>query len=41
MDLPLTFYDKDQYVETAAGNRVYRKATLCGSQNIVLNGRVK
>uniref|UniRef100_A0A914WB86 Dynactin subunit 5 n=1 Tax=Plectus sambesii TaxID=2011161 RepID=A0A914WB86_9BILA len=39
MELPSAHYNKADYVETASGNKVNRKSTLCGSQNIVLNGR--
>jgi len=37
--LPMVYYDKSAYVETATGNRVSRNSTFCGSQNIVLLGR--
>ncbi|XP_031623219.1 dynactin subunit 5 [Contarinia nasturtii] len=37
--VPMT-YDKEEYIETASGNKVSRKTVLCGSQNIVLNGKV-
>ncbi|KAH8393699.1 hypothetical protein KR200_009999 [Drosophila serrata] len=40
MEIPDTFYSKDEYVETASGNKVSRHTVLCGSQNIVLNGKV-
>ncbi|EDV30722.1 uncharacterized protein Dana_GF14899 [Drosophila ananassae] len=40
MELPDTYYSKDEYVETASGNKVSRHTVLCGSQNIVLNGKV-
>ncbi|XP_025829236.1 dynactin subunit 5-like [Agrilus planipennis] len=33
-------YDRSEYVETASGNRVSRRTVLCGSQNIVLQGKV-
>lgn len=36
-DMP---YNKDEYVETASGNKVSRQTVLCGSQNIVLHGKV-
>ncbi|MFH4978106.1 hypothetical protein AB6A40_004815 [Gnathostoma spinigerum] len=39
MDLQPFYYDKSDYVETATGNKVNRKSTLCGSQNIILNGK--
>ncbi|KAL5280823.1 DCTN5 family protein [Megaselia abdita] len=40
MELPDIVYSKDEYVETASGNKVSRQTVLCGSQNIVLNGKV-
>jgi len=39
MELQDQFYNKQQFVETASGNKVSRQSTLCGSQNIVLNGK--
>jgi len=33
------FYNKQEYIETASGNKVSRQSVLCGSQNIVLNGK--
>ncbi|XP_076812948.1 dynactin subunit 5-like [Clavelina lepadiformis] len=39
MDLDDVFYQKEQYIETASGNKVSRQSVLCGSQNIVLNGK--
>ncbi|XP_040568725.1 dynactin subunit 5 isoform X2 [Lepeophtheirus salmonis] len=39
MELPDILYKKDAYIETASGNRVSRKSVLCGSQNIILNGK--
>lgn len=33
------FYNKNEYIETASGNKVSRQSVLCGSQNIVLNGK--
>ncbi|XP_064479865.1 dynactin subunit 5-like [Ornithodoros turicata] len=39
MELPDVFYNKQDYIETASGNKVSRGSVLCGSQNIVLNGK--
>jgi len=33
------YYSKDEYIETASGNKVCRKSVLCGSQNIMLMGK--
>ncbi|XP_075220077.1 dynactin 5, p25 subunit [Lycorma delicatula] len=40
MELKDIYYNKSEYVETASGNKVSRQTVLCGSQNIVLNGKV-
>ncbi|XP_034098717.1 dynactin subunit 5 [Drosophila nasuta] len=40
MEIADSYYSKDEYVETASGNKVSRHTVLCGSQNIVLNGKV-
>ncbi|KOB73319.1 Dynactin 4 protein [Operophtera brumata] len=40
MELQDTYYNKSEYVETASGNKVSRQTVLCGSQNIVLHGKV-
>ncbi|XP_047001341.1 uncharacterized protein LOC124618910 [Schistocerca americana] len=40
MELTDTYYNKSEYVETASGNKVSRQTVLCGSQNIVLSGKV-
>lgn len=40
MELPDMFYNQAEYIETASGNKVCRKSVLCGSQNIVLHGKV-
>ncbi|XP_037959733.1 dynactin subunit 5 [Teleopsis dalmanni] len=40
MEIADSYYSKDEYVETASGNKVSRQTVLCGSQNIVLNGKV-
>lgn len=40
MEIANNYYSKDEYVETASGNKVSRQTVLCGSQNIVLNGKV-
>lgn len=39
MELNDVYYDKANYIETASGNKVSRQSVLCGSQNIVLNGK--
>jgi len=39
MELPDQIYSKSEYIETASGNKVSRQSVLCGSQNIVLNGK--
>ncbi len=39
MELPEERYNRAEDIETARGNRVSRRSVLCGSQNIVLNGR--
>ncbi|KAL3318242.1 Dynactin subunit 5 [Cichlidogyrus casuarinus] len=39
MDLADVYYSKPDFIETASGNKVCRNSVLCGSQNIVLNGR--
>jgi len=39
MELPDISYEKAGYVETASGNKVSRNTVLCGSQNIVINGK--
>nr|XP_002131615.1 dynactin subunit 5-like [Ciona intestinalis] len=39
MDLEEIYYDGENYIETATGNKVSRQSVLCGSQNIVLNGK--
>ena len=40
MDLNDIYYQKEQFIETASGNKVSRQSVLCGSQNIVLSGKV-
>ncbi|XP_026506538.1 dynactin subunit 5 [Terrapene carolina triunguis] len=39
MELSEMLYNKSEYIETASGNKVSRQSVLCGSQNIVLNGK--
>uniref|UniRef100_A0A3Q2NWQ2 DCTN5 n=1 Tax=Fundulus heteroclitus TaxID=8078 RepID=A0A3Q2NWQ2_FUNHE len=41
MELSEILYNKAEYIETASGNKVSRQSVLCGSQNIVLNGKVR
>ncbi|XP_070581369.1 dynactin subunit 5 isoform X2 [Ptychodera flava] len=33
------FFIREKFIETASGNKVSRQSVLCGSQNIVLNGK--
>ncbi|KAJ2959783.1 hypothetical protein NQZ79_g4755 [Umbelopsis isabellina] len=40
MELPVTYYDRAEYIETDTGNKVSRKSVICGSQNIILGGKV-
>ncbi|KAK9692505.1 hypothetical protein QE152_g35122 [Popillia japonica] len=40
MEMRDVTYNKNDYVETASGNKVSKQTVLCGSQNIVLQGRV-
>ena len=45
MDLPVIRYVKGTYVETPTGNKVAKPdpgqdSKICGTQNIVLNGKV-
>ena len=40
MELEDVHYKGADYIETASGNKVCRKSVLCGSQNIMLNGKV-
>ncbi|CAF3410404.1 unnamed protein product [Rotaria sp. Silwood1] len=39
MELPEIFYKKSDYIETTSGNKVCRRSIMCGSQNIVLQGK--
>ena len=39
MDLPDISFKKAEYIETPSGNCVSRQSVLCGSKNIVLNGK--
>ncbi|XP_023237393.1 dynactin subunit 5 [Centruroides vittatus] len=39
MEASDVYYNKQEYIETASGNKVSRNSVLCGSQNIVLNGK--
>ncbi|XP_003739899.1 dynactin subunit 5 [Galendromus occidentalis] len=38
-ELPVVTYDKQEYIETASGNKVSRKSVLCGAHNIILSGK--
>ncbi|XP_071455363.1 dynactin subunit 5 [Hetaerina americana] len=40
MELANVIFKKSDYVETASGNKVCRQTVLCGSQNIILQGKV-
>ena len=40
MEVPDMFYNQADYIETASGNKVCRKSVLCGSQNIMILGKV-
>lgn len=39
MSAPPIRYAKADYIETDTGNKVSRKCTICGSQNIILGGK--
>ncbi|CAF1349179.1 unnamed protein product [Didymodactylos carnosus] len=39
MELPEVFYKKADFIETTSGNKVCRRSIMCGSQNIVLQGK--
>ena len=39
MELPEKTYTAQEYIETASGNKVCKESVLCGSQNIILNGK--
>lgn len=39
MEPPVVYYEPSNYIETASGNKVCRRSVLCGSQNIMLNGK--
>ncbi|XP_014668820.1 PREDICTED: dynactin subunit 5-like [Priapulus caudatus] len=39
MEAADVYYKKPEYIETASGNKVSRQSVLCGSQNIVINGK--
>ncbi|KAK7112969.1 dynactin subunit 5-like [Littorina saxatilis] len=39
MELQDIYYSSAEYIETASGNKVSRQSVLCGSQNIVINGK--
>ncbi|KAK6170298.1 dynactin subunit 5 [Patella vulgata] len=39
MELQDLQYAHAEYIETASGNKVSRQSVLCGSQNIIINGK--
>jgi len=39
MELQEELFNWTNYIETASGNKVSRKSVLCGSQNIIINGK--
>ncbi|XP_054381736.1 dynactin subunit 5-like [Pongo abelii] len=39
MELGELLYNKSEYIKTASGNKASLQSVLCGSQNIVLNGK--
>lgn len=39
MELPVVHYDHADYIDTRSGNKVCRQSVLCGSKNIMLNGK--
>ncbi|CAM4858000.1 unnamed protein product [Rotaria socialis] len=39
MELAEIFYKKSDFIETTSGNKVCRRSIMCGSQNIVLQGK--
>ncbi|CAD6184598.1 unnamed protein product [Caenorhabditis auriculariae] len=44
MDLPVVTYEKEEYVETASGNKICKKNTIAsntifGTQNIIISGK--
>jgi len=39
MDIENETYPAELYIQTSSGNKVARSSVLCGSQNIVLNGK--
>ncbi|KAI9227757.1 MAG: dynactin subunit P25 [Piptocephalis tieghemiana] len=39
MELPIERYKRTEYIETDTGNKVSRKCTISGSQNIILGGK--
>ncbi|KAI8871962.1 dynactin subunit P25 [Ramicandelaber brevisporus] len=39
MELPVTHYEKTEFIETDTGNKISRRAVIFGSQNIILTGK--
>ncbi|XP_044735288.1 dynactin subunit 5-like [Chrysoperla carnea] len=40
IEIPDMHFNKNEYVETVSGNKISRQTVLCGSQNIILSGKV-
>jgi len=37
--VPEIIYKKSEFIETSSGNKVNKNSVMCGSQNIILQGR--